>query len=71
MTTNYKSNIEERLTKAEQEWEERRDNAEAEIVKLIGAADSVKLFRLRSLFQEWEESDSKMAEITERIQRLY
>lgn len=71
MSTNYFRNIEERLTKAEQEWEERRDNAEAEIVKLIGAADSAKLFRLRSLFQEWEESDSKMAEITERIQRLY
>ena len=73
MTTanDYITSAELRLTKLEKEAEDRRDQAEAEIVKLIGAADIAKLFRLRALFQEWEKADSKMAEISERIQRLY
>lgn len=70
MTTDYKATIEDRLIKAENEAEQRRDQAEAEIIKLVGELSTGTLFRLRGLFQEWEEADNQMGEIAERLQRL-
>ena len=68
--TDWRERAINRLTQMELDQEAKRDKAEDLIKEIIGEVNSTTFMRLRSLFDEWQIADEKMALYGERLANL-
>lgn len=69
-SASWKERAEIRLAAREAAAEKRRDDAEADIEKIVGILEIGQFHTLRHLFQKWEEAEDDMSAAAERLNSL-